>query len=145
MNIFVRKNDNDLLKYLDENEMKQVEQYRRIKEFRDGELVFSHQEKGRDIYLIIEGTLQVWMPKNENEKIIIDTIFEGEFVGELNFAIAIRRHLNLSAKGKTKVIIYPFAQLSKLMKKKPLIAAKIHAAINDSMADKNIRITQRLS
>ena len=144
MNIFVRKNDNDLLKYLDPSEIIKVQQFQSILEHNDAEVIFSINDKGRDIYLVISGSLELWVQKNENEKIIIDTIYEGEFVGELNFAINLRRHMNLSTKGKTSLIKYPYSPLSKLMKKEPKIAAKIHAAINDSMADKNIRITQRL-
>ncbi|MCD4819285.1 MAG: cyclic nucleotide-binding domain-containing protein [Candidatus Cloacimonetes bacterium] len=144
MNIFVRKNDNDLLKYLNTDEMTKVQPFQSILEYNDDEIIFSINDKGRDIYLVIVGSLELWVQKNENEKITIDTIYEGEFVGELNFAINLRRHMNLSTKGKTRLIKYPYSQLSKLMKKEPQIAAKIHAAINDSMADKNIRITQRL-
>jgi len=144
MNIFVRKNDNDLLKYLNAQEVIRVQKYQTVIDHNDGDIIYSVNDKGRDIFLVIEGSLEIWAQKNENEKIIIDTIYEGEIVGELNFAIHLRRHMNLSAKGKTKLIKYKYSELSKLMKEEPEIAAKINAAINDTMADKNIRITQRL-
>ena len=144
MNIFIRQNDDDLLKYLNKDEINTVKKYRKFIDLNDNEILFSYGDKGRDIYLIVEGLLEVFIAKNNGKEIIIDTIYEGEIIGEVNFAISIKRHFSVRSKVKTKVICYPYKQLIEIMKDNPIIAAKINAAINDSLADKNIRITQKL-
>ena len=144
MNIFIRQNDDDLLKYLNKDEKNTVKKYRKFIDLNDNEILFSYGDKGRDIYLIVEGLLEVFIAKNNGKEIIIDTIYEGEIIGEVNFAISIKRHFSVRSKVKTKVICYPYKQLIEIMKDNPIIAAKINAAINDSLADKNIRITQKL-
>ena len=144
MNIFIRQNDNDLLKYLDADELNKIKPFRKIIEFKNNEKIFSSEDKGRDIYLVAEGLLEIFDTNSKGKEIIFDTFYEGEIIGEVNFAISIKRHFSARAKGKTKVICYPYKQLTDLMRKDEIIAAKVNAAINDSMADKNIRITQKL-
>ena len=144
MNIFIRQNDDDLLKYLNVDEINKIKPFRKIIELADNEIIFSSGEKGRDIYLVAEGILEIFETSGNGKEIIIDTIYEGEIIGEVNFAISVKRHFSAKANGKTKLIFYPYEPLTELMKKENIIAAKINAAINDSMADKNIRITQKL-
>lgn len=144
MNIFIRKNDDDLLKYLDADEINNIKSFRKIIELKDNETIFSSGDKGRDIYLVAEGLLEIFDTNSKGREIVIDTISEGEIIGEVNFAIAIKRHFSIRSKGKTKVICYPYKQLTDLMRREPIIATKINSAINDSMTDKTIRITQKL-
>ncbi len=144
MNIFIRQNDDDLLKYLDIDEIEKIKSFRKIVEFKDNEIFFSSGEKGREIYLVVEGLLEIFDTNSKGKEIVIDAFFEGEIIGEVNFVIPIKRHFSARAKGKTKVICYPYKPLADLMRKDEKIAAKINAAINDSVVDKNIRITQKL-
>ena len=144
MNIFIRQNDNDLLKYLDTGEINKIKPFSKVIELDNNEIIFSSGDKGRDIYLVAEGVLEIFDTNSKGEEIVFDTYYEGEIIGEVNFAISIKRHFSARAKCKSKVICYPYKQLTDLMRKEPIIAAKINAAINDSMADKNIRITQKL-
>ncbi len=148
MNIFIRKNDDDLLKYLDADEINNIKPFRKIIELNNNDInndiIFSSGDKGKDIYLVAEGLLEIFDTNSKGKEIVIVTLYEGEIIGEVNFAISIKRHFSVRAKGKTKVICYSYKQLTDLMRKEKIIAAKINAAINDSMADKTIRITQKL-
>ena len=144
MNIFIRKNDDDLLKYLDADEINNIKPFRKIIELNNNEIIFSSGDKGKDIYLVAEGLLEIFDTNSKGKEIVIVTLYEGEIIGEVNFAISIKRHFSVRAKGKTKVVCYPYKQLTDLMRKEKIIAAKINAAINDSMTDKTIRITQKL-
>ncbi len=142
MNIFTRKNDDNLLKYLKIKELQDILPIQEILEFEDESFVFSRNEKGKDIFLVLEGELIVFDKVSEDK--MIDKISEGEIVGEVNLFLSPRRFFSVKAKGRTKVIRYPHHKLSQIMKKNPLIAAKINAAINDSLVEKIIKITQKL-
>lgn len=144
MNIFVRQNDNDLLKYLDSQEVRNFQQIERPVLLENKEIVFSEGAEIRNIYLVTEGVLEIYKSSSAGEEIIFDSVYEGEIIGELNFVQPGKAIFGVRAKGKTKVVLYPYDVLKELLENNLLQTGKIFAAINDSLADKNIRITQKL-
>jgi CRP-like cAMP-binding protein len=144
MNIFVRQNDNDLLKYLSDAEAQKLKKIERQQTIENKEKVLAEGAENRDIYLVAEGILEVTKLDSTGEEIIFDTVYEGEIIGEMNFIQPGKSIFGVRAKGKTIVASYTYDVLSDLMTKNKHLAAKIFAAINDSLADKNIRITQKL-
>ena len=55
MNIFVRENDNELLKYLNTQELKQVEKIAKREFYKSGSFILEERDKNRDIFVISKG------------------------------------------------------------------------------------------
>jgi CRP-like cAMP-binding protein len=143
MNIYVRQNDNDLLKYLNIKEFNEVAKFQRRINLKAGEQLFLCGDIGRDIYFIEEGVLEISNFNPNSGEITLD-FFEGEIIGEIAFTADVKRQFDVFAKSNAKLQVYPAKDIMILMNKNYHLAAKLNAAINDSLAEKNIRITQKL-
>ena len=103
MNIYIRQNDNDLLKYLNISEFNEIAQLQTYKNLKNGEKLFSNGDTGKDIYFIEEGILEI-SNFSENSKDTTLSFFEGEIIGEISFAINVPRQFDSTAIGNTKLI-----------------------------------------
>ncbi|RLC48923.1 MAG: hypothetical protein DRH57_01205 [Candidatus Cloacimonadota bacterium] len=144
MNIFTRKNDNELLKYLDDNEVTLFDKIKEKLIFQKGEYIIHEGDKGRDIYVIHKGSALVCYSDEQGQEIEITELYEGEAIGEINFVIPIHRTANIKALDTVELFRYPYQKMIDLLKSDMIIAAKIFASLNDLMAKRMVRTTQKI-
>ncbi|MEA1973492.1 MAG: hypothetical protein U9N34_09405, partial [Candidatus Cloacimonadota bacterium] len=70
--------------------------------------------------------------------------FEGDTIGENNFITSESHVVCILAKSNAKLVRYPATKLKEIMKKNINISARINAAINDTLTEKNHRINRLL-
>ncbi|MCD4650449.1 MAG: cyclic nucleotide-binding domain-containing protein [Candidatus Cloacimonetes bacterium] len=143
MNIYVRTNDNDLLKYLSSQELDKVRTIEEKLELHPGQHLIMPDILTRDIYVITEGVVELWTPDCKQQPVVIAVRYEGELIGHLSYITKLPPVLTATAKGLVKAIKYSEEKLAQLMKN-PNISAKIEAALNDSLAEQQIFYTQKL-
>lgn len=144
MNVYTRKNDNDLLKYLDEYQIYKIQEIQEIIELNKDKELLIDGDLIRDIYLVYEGAVSIWELSENKKKIKIFDLFEGDTIGENNFITSESHVVCILAKSNAKLVRYPATKLKEIMKKNINISARINAAINDTLTEKNHRINRLL-
>ncbi|MDP8315249.1 MAG: cyclic nucleotide-binding domain-containing protein [Candidatus Celaenobacter antarcticus] len=142
MNIFIRENDNELLKYLNAQELKQVEKIAKKESYTSGSFILEERDKNRDIFVIKKGSVSIcFIDEDKNEK-YITTLFTGETFGEINFIIPVQRTAYVKALEDVEISRFPYYELLQFLKDDISICAKICASLNDSLAKRVVRTTQ---
>jgi len=142
MNIFIRENDNELLKYLNAQELKQVEKIAKKESYKTGSFILEERDKNRDIFVIKKGSVSIcFIDEDKNEK-YITTLFTGETFGEINFIIPVQRTAYVKALEDVEISRFPYYELLQFLKDDVSICAKICASLNDSLAKRVVRTTQ---
>jgi len=145
MNLYKRKNDNELLKYLDENELNVVNAIATIETYKQGSFILEERHKNRDIFVILDGKVTIcFLDENKKEQ-EITRLYSDEIFGEINFVIPVQRTAYVKALTDVKIRRYPYEKLLELMRESDVITAKIFASLNDSLAKRVVRTTQDLA
>ncbi len=145
MNLFKRKNDNELLKYLDEDELELVNKISTIESYAPGSFVLEERHKNRDIFIILDGKVTICFFDENKQEQEITRLYSGEIFGEINFVIPVQRTAFVKALTEVKIRRYPYDKLLELMRSNYEITAKIFASLNDSLAKRVVRTTQDLA
>jgi CRP-like cAMP-binding protein len=143
MNIFTRKQDSDLLKYLDDTEANAVIALATEREIPDEEALFASGSRKRELYEIVYGSVALWETSHTGRRIDIDTCEAGEIIGEVAYAIPAAQPYHASAVGTVRVRVYSTTVLGHFLREHPVIGAKIGAALNDSLCRRHVRVTQK--
>ena len=139
MSIYKIRNTNPLLKYLDKNELKKIDEIKQTEKYHNDELIVTLGNRNRDIMIINKGIVAILIINENGKEINVATLPEGEIIGELNFVIPVRRSANVKAINNVEICRFPYKKFTELLKTEPLIASKIFAAVNDSLAEKMMR------
>ena len=144
MNIFVRENDNELLKYLNAQELQKVEKIAKMESYKSGSFILEERDKNRDIFVISKGSVSICFIDEEKNEKRITTLFTGETFGEINFIIPVQRTAYVKALEDVEIARFPYYELVQFLKEDISICAKICASLNDSLAKRVVRTTQEL-
>ncbi len=134
--IYNEMNQHPLARFLTETEFDALRVISETVEYSSEDLIISINARNRDIMCLDQGSASVRIESMEGESIEVATLSEGSLIGEMNFVVPTRRTANVVANCNLTVTVYPYKKLTELLKREPLIAAKIFAAINLSLADK---------
>jgi len=141
MNIFTRTNDDDLLKYMDESEREAFSQVNEIITYKRDDIIIKAGARDRDIYIIIKGTVLVTLGE-EHTKMTIK-LGEQDLLGEINFVLPVRRSATVVASTEVTLLKYDYNKTMEFLAQNLTIAAKFFAALNDVLAMKLVRTTQK--
>ena len=144
MNLFSRKNDNELCKYLDKDEYSRVDAIKEKVLIKSGNYIIQEQEGERDIFVIQKGQVSVCYKDSNGTEKEITKLYEKQAIGEINFIFPLGRTAYIKAVGTVELFRYPYQDLINLLKSDMTIAAKIFAALNDTLAKRMIRTTQKM-
>lgn len=133
-------NDHPLYRYLDEEEIRTVEQAKRSQVFSPQDIIISTGDRKRDILCIDEGQALVFIENEAGESIEVAILQAGSLIGEMNFVMPTHRTANVKALGEVKASIYPYYELSAILSQNCCLAYKIFAALNLQMTHKLLGI-----
>jgi len=93
-----------------------------------GELLFEAGEASYDLFVVLEGEVEVVRPDGA-EAIVIVTYGRGGFVGELNLLTGQRRTLSCRVREAGRVLVIAEPELRRLMSGRPALADRIFNAL----------------
>ena len=143
MSIYQQQNLNPLLKYLAQNEMDKIAPIIKTEKYQDGALIILLGDRNRDILIIEQGSAAIIILNENGDEKQVAELPQGEIIGDQNFVIPVRRTANVKAVGEVEVSRFPYNEMTELLRKETLIASKIFAAINDSIAEKMMRTMEK--
>jgi len=141
MNIFTRTNDDDLLKYMSDDEIKSFHVVQDTLVFQPGDYITRSGERDRDMYVILKGTAGIYL-SNYPDKVFLE-LTERNLIGEINFILPTRRSASVRAITELKVIRYDYKRTVAFLAEHITIAAKFFAALNDILGKKLIKTSQK--
>ena len=105
-NIFFKGIQNcSLFKHLSEVELTTISLISTIEDFNKGDSLFSQGDKGGDIYIVIEGSVDLFIREGLEKKKRIASYEKNDFLGELAFFLNDMRIGTAIANEKTSVIV----------------------------------------
>lgn len=143
MNIFIRTNSNDLLKYLNDTELLVFNDFAVKYEVSKDKLLNNEDDFFKDIYVIESGAVRISVKKQKKE-IIIEDCHEGEIIWLSTLITGEQSEYSFKTLSECTLIKYNILKLEQIMINNPLVASKIQSALNDSLCEKHITITQKL-
>jgi CRP-like cAMP-binding protein len=141
MNIYIRTQDNDLMKYLSDQQAVALLAKCEKQQLKPGEYVYSDKHAPDCFIMVLEGELELKKPDGT----AIGNVFAGEVEGEISFIEPMATPYYLQAVKASAILKLSYASMRDFIKADPDHAARIHAAINDSICLKIIRLTHRRS
>jgi len=97
-----------------------------IKEFVDGKVIFSHGEKPDNVYLVLEGTVELLFPETGTNKIAGLTIQRGQFFGETGVLTKQRRSATAIAQQNVKLLCISGKNFRKAYRQRPELQRLLH-------------------
>jgi len=142
MNIFSRLQDNDLLKYLNDQEYAFVSGFG--KEFVYQKNTIFQIDTCLNLYVIKNGKISHFTYDKENLPLFFEECGDLEILWEPPFFFQKPDNIEFLCSEETTIIQYSKDELDNVFSAHPLIELKIQAALNDSLCEKNIKLTQRV-
>ncbi|PKN78934.1 MAG: hypothetical protein CVU48_06810 [Candidatus Cloacimonetes bacterium HGW-Cloacimonetes-1] len=137
MNIYIRTQDNDLCKYLNDAETSELLAQCRHYELRIGEYLFPPEQTPDCVVMVVSGRLDKISASGKR----IGSIFGGEIDGEEYFLDPDAVPCSLVGHSATQVMLLSFDAITTFIGADSERGARIHAALNDSICLKIIRLT----
>lgn len=129
--LYKKLNNDPLLCYLNDEEIKEISSIRSTEKYQKGELIFNVNDRNRDIFIIKSGLIGVQVQQK-----IIAQLREGDIIGEVNFVLPVRRTASCLAIEETLLYRFVYHDVIEFIKNKPGISSKLFAAINSSLEKK---------
>jgi len=141
MNIYIRTQNDDLFKYLSDQQSEALAAKCEKQHLKAGEYVYTDKHAPDCLIMVLEGELELKKPNG----ISIGNIFPGEVDGEAFFIQPGSVPYYLQAAKDSLVLKLPYAALRDFIAQNSEQASRIQAAINDALCLKIIRLTHRRS
>ena len=106
------------------------------------DLVIQQGDFARDMYVVVDGTLEVWIER-DGERKILATMSRGAVVGEAGY-FGQRRTANVSCLTPVRVLRFDAVDLERLRRRYPWIAATVFRNLNRVQAERLARATAML-
>ena len=113
----------------------------RTSQFNSGAVILHAGSMGRDMFLILDGTVDVKVGEGRTQRKIA-TLNVGQVFGEIGFVGEFRRSADVVAREKTQLLRINFDQVQSNMRFYPRIAAKINLNISRILGERLAKTTK---
>ncbi len=107
-----------------------------------GQMLIRAQERGREMYVVVDGTLQVSI-EGEEGKIPLNTCGRGDVIGEVGFFYK-TRSADVEVVEDARLLRLTQKNMQRLLRRYPRIAAQVFRNINATLAQRLAKTTERL-
>lgn len=114
-----------------------------LRSFAPGEPIVSHGESGREMYVMLEGTSDVFGGSGERRKQLM-TLKRGDVFGEMALVRGERRSADVIARDAVEVLEIDQTFLDRLQRRYPRIAARVLVNMTRILSDRLQRMTDRV-
>jgi thioredoxin reductase (NADPH) len=113
---------------LSASELSEIAQFGTERAVAAGELLFQAGEATYDLFVVLEGEVEILRPDDKDETPIL-VFGSGSFIGELTLLTGQRRFLNCRAPQAARVLVIPQPEFRRLMSQRPALADIIFGAL----------------
>lgn len=141
MNIYIRNQDNDLFKYLSDLQVRSMDANCVEEQLQPGEVIYTATELPDSCIMLVSGQLELRRPDGSN----LAFVYPGEIECEYGYFDASPTGYELLAVKPSAIKKISYHALKYIIQSDPEVGARIHAAMNDTLCLKIIRLTHRRS
>ncbi len=137
--VCVMQPDSELLKdvglfqFLDQDERAGLAEQLEVAHFKAGELLFQIGEPGDALYVIRKGAVEAFFKNDTGERITLDTVERGGFIGELSLLDRGPRSASAVAIEDTEALRLDRRNLEEFLRRRPQAAMDLLAAMGKRM------------
>ena len=106
---------------------------------KDGEILFHEGDPGEDLYIVVNGELEILMAPGTNNELILNTIHEGEYIGEMSLIKPGGiRSASARASGNVVTLSMSRTQFKDLLKRHPHLANAMVRVLSQRLDNTNV-------
>ena len=125
---------------LDSPTLERIAAASREETFRTGNKILDIGDPGREVYLILDGTVQVLYPAR-SRKIELARLGRGEFFGEMSLLNEQPRSATVRAADEVKVLVLEKSEFRRVVREEAAVAYRFLEALSNRIRDANEQIS----
>lgn len=114
---------------LDDEEREALAQMMDCRDFKEGEVIFHYGDSGGEIFILRNGSIELFIESMEGEKIVISENEKGDVIGELSFLDGGARTATALAREATQTLVMHRDRLLEFIDKHPHAAMDLLTAV----------------
>jgi uncharacterized membrane protein len=114
---------------LDDEEREALAQMMDCRDFNEGEIIFHYGDSGGEIFILRNGSVELFIESMEGEKIVISENEKGDVIGELSFLDGGARTATALARETTQTLVMHRDRLLEFIDKHPHAAMDLLTAV----------------
>jgi len=114
---------------LDDEEREALAQMMDCRDFKEGEIIFHYGDTGGEIFILRNGSVELFIESTEGQKIIISENEKGDVIGELSFLDGGARTATAMAREATQMLVMHRERLLEFIDKHPHAAMDLLTAV----------------
>jgi uncharacterized membrane protein len=114
---------------LDDEEREALAQMMDCRDFKEGEIIFHYGDSGGEIFILRNGSVELFIESMEGEKIVISENEKGDVIGELSFLDGGARTATALARETTQTLVMHRDRLLEFIDKHPHAAMDLLTAV----------------
>jgi uncharacterized membrane protein len=118
---------------LDDEEREALAQMMDCRDFNEGEIIFHYGDSGGEIFILRNGSIELFIESMEGEKIVISENEKGDVIGELSFLDGGARTATALAREATQTLVMHRDRLLEFIDKHPHAAMDLLTAVGRRM------------
>lgn len=111
--------------------------------YRDGDYVVRQGDPGREMYVVLEGGVEVWRTGRDGARDRVKVLGPGEVFGEIALVSRSPRTADVRAHGDTRVLVLRWDSLERIARQAPVIAARLFGNLADILAHRLVQTEDR--
>lgn len=123
---------------LPEKELDRLASEMLVVNLKPGELLFCEGDPGEHLYVVVKGDLEIVKAPDTKDELILNTIHEGEYIGEMSLATGAPR--TASVRGRTDVVLLSLSrqQFNDLLRRYPELASVMVSVLSHRLDNTNV-------
>jgi len=123
---------------LPEEELDRLTSEMTVVHLKPGELLFCEGDPGEHLYIIVKGDLEILKGPDTKDELVLNTIHEGEYLGEMSLATGAPR--TASVRGRTDAVLLSMSrrQFDDLLHRHPELASVMVSVLSHRLDHTNV-------
>jgi phosphoserine phosphatase RsbU/P len=123
---------------LPEKELDRLTSEMEVVNLKPGEILFREGDPGEHLYLVVKGDLDILKAPDTEDELILNTIHEGEYIGEMSLATGAPR--TASVRGRNEVVLLSLSrkQFNDLLHQHPELASVMVSVLSHRLDNTNV-------
>jgi serine phosphatase RsbU (regulator of sigma subunit) len=123
---------------LPEKELDRLASEMQVVNLKSGELLFCEGDPGEHLYIVVKGELEILKAPDTEDELILNTIHEGEYIGEMSLATGAPRTASVRGRGDVMLLSMSRQQFNDLLHKHPELASTMVSVLSYRLDNTNV-------
>ncbi|HSM70771.1 MAG TPA: SpoIIE family protein phosphatase [Anaerolineales bacterium] len=123
---------------LPEKELDRLVSEMQVVNLKSGEMLFCEGDPGEHLYIVVKGDLEILKAPDTEDELILNTIHEGEYIGEMSLATGAPRTASVRGRGDVALLSMSRQQFNDLLHKHPELASTMVSVLSYRLDNTNV-------